>query len=301
MDIGTAKPTAEQRAATPHHLIDIVEPDRQFSLAEYLAAAEACVAEIRRRGKEVLFVGGTPLYLKGLLRGTFKGPAADPLLRRSLEQEERARPGTLHRRLAEVDPAAAERLHSNDLRRLVRALEVFLKTGVPISKWQRQFDRGLPAERCRVFLLDWPRAVLYRRVNRRVEAMFQQGLVDEVRSLLARERPLGRTASQAVGYREVIEHLEGRRGLDETIALVKQHTRQLAKRQGTWFRSLRGMPARADRRADRCPPRGGCDLCRGSRELDRSQRRRSSTIGGLLCPIARPGADRRGRSAPKSY
>lgn len=238
MDIGTAKPTAEQRAATPHHLIDIVEPDRQFSLAEYLAAAEACVAGIRRRGKEVLFVGGTPLYLKGLLRGTFKGPAADPLLRRSLEQEERARPGTLHRRLAEVDPAAAERLHPNDLRRLVRAMEVFLKTGVPISKWQRQFDRGLPAERCRVFLLDWPRAVLYRRVNRRVEAMFEQGLVDEVRRLLARERPLGRTASQAVGYREVIEHLQGGPGLEETVERVKTHTRQFAKRQWTWFRSL---------------------------------------------------------------
>lgn len=238
MDIGTAKPTREQRAAAPHHLIDIVGPDEDFSLAQYLAAAEACVADIRRRGREVLFVGGTPLYLKGLLRGVFKGPAADPPLRRSLEREERACPGTLHRRLVEVDPAAARKLHPNDLRRLVRALEVFLKTGVPISELQSQFDCGLPASQCRVFLLDWPRGILYRRVDRRVEAMFEQGLVNEIRGLLAGERPLSKTASQAVGYREVIDHLEGGKGLEETIDLVKLHTRQFAKRQWTWFRSL---------------------------------------------------------------
>ena len=123
----------------------------------------------------MLFVGGTPLYLKGLLRGTFKGPAADPPLRRNLEEEERARPGTLHRRLVEVDPAAAARLHPNDLRRLVRALEVFLKTGVPISKWQRHFDRRLPAERCRVFLLDWPRARPLPQDQLPGQAMFDEG------------------------------------------------------------------------------------------------------------------------------
>lgn len=238
MDIGTAKPTSEQRAAVPHHLVDIVEPHQEFSLAQYVEAAETCVAEIRARGNEVLFVGGTPLYLKALLRGIFEGPAADSVLREQLEAKEHQQPGTLHRRLADVDPQGASRLHPNDTRRLVRALEVFEKTGTPISQWQQQFDRGLPADRCRVFLLDWPRDVLYRRVNRRVEIMFDQGLVEEVAGLVGGERPLSKTAAQAVGYREVMEHLAGGPGLAETIDLVKTHTRQFAKRQWTWFRSL---------------------------------------------------------------
>lgn len=238
MDIGTAKPAAEQRACVPHHLIDVVEPDEEYSLAQYVAAAESCVDEIRNRGCEVLFVGGTPLYLKALLRGIFEGPAADSSLRAELERAEVERPGTLHHRLAECDPKAAARLHRNDIRRLVRALEVFEKTGVPMSQWQQQFDHGRPADQCRVFLLDWPREVLYRRVNRRVEIMFEQGLVEEVAGLMGLERPLGKTASQAVGYREVIEHLRGGPDLETTIELVKTHTRQFAKRQWTWFRSL---------------------------------------------------------------
>ena len=238
MDIGTAKPTAEQRAAVPHHLVDVVDPHEEFSLAQYVDAAEATVADIRGRGREVLFVGGTPLYLKALLRGIFEGPAADPALRERLEEEERREPGALHRRLSQCDPLSAERLHPNDTRRLVRALEVFEKTGAPISQWQQQFDRPTPAEQCRVFLLDWPRETLYRRVNRRVEIMFEQGLVEEVAGLLQRERPLSKTASQAVGYREVIEHLRGGSDLKTTIELVQTHTRQFAKRQWTWFRSL---------------------------------------------------------------
>ncbi|NLS96063.1 MAG: tRNA (adenosine(37)-N6)-dimethylallyltransferase MiaA [Planctomycetaceae bacterium] len=238
MDVGTAKPTAEQRAAVPHHLIDILEPHEEFSLAHYVDAAKACTAEIRNRGREVLFVGGTPLYLKALLRGIFEGPSADPVLRNQLQAKEREQPGSLHRRLAEVDPVAAGRLHPNDMRRLVRALEVFEKTGTPISQWQQQFDRGLPPDRCRVFLLEWPRELLYQRVNRRVEIMFAHGLVEEVAQLMKRGHPLSKTAAQAVGYKEVIEHLRGGPGLKETIELVQTHTRQFAKRQWTWFRSL---------------------------------------------------------------
>lgn len=239
MDIGTAKPGAEQRHAVPHHLIDIIEPHEDFSLARYLEAAEQMVGDIQRRGRKVLFVGGTPLYLKGLLRGVFEGPAADWKLRHELEAEEQSLgSGHLHRRLAEVDRKAAERLHPNDTRRLIRALEVFLKTGRPISQWQEQFDVGLPAEQCRVFVLDWPREWLYERINLRVQQMFAEGLVDEVRQLLAAPSGLSRTARQAVGYQEVIEHLEGRHTLAETIELVPLHTRQFAKRQGTWFRSL---------------------------------------------------------------
>ena len=239
MDIGTAKPTPEQRRRVPHHLIDVLDPQEEFSLAQYVKAAGRCAADIVGRGREVLFVGGTPLYLKALLRGIFQGPSADwELRRRLLDQARRNGDQWLHQQVANVDPAAAARLHPNDTRRLIRALEVYQKTGQPISELQRQFDVGRPAADCRVFVLDWPKAELYARIQRRVEAMFAAGLVEEVRGLLAGPGPPSRTARQAVGYREVIEHLEGRRSRTETIELVQQHTRQLAKRQGTWFRSL---------------------------------------------------------------
>jgi len=173
------------------------------------------------------------------LRGIFQGPPADWDFRRRLEDEaHREGPDYLHRRLAEVDPVAAKRLHPNDTRRLIRALEVHEKTGQPISRLQEQFETGRSAEACRVFVLDWPTAQLNGRINRRVDAMFAAGLVEEVRDLLEGPHPLSKTAAQALGYREVIEHLEGERGLSETIELVKTHTRQFAKRQRTWFRSL---------------------------------------------------------------
>ena len=239
LDIGTAKPTPQQRAAVPHHLIDVLEPQQQYSLAQYIEAARRYIEEIQGRGREVLFVGGTPLYLKGLLRGICDGPAADWEFRKRLQQQSREHgPQWLHCRLAAVDPAAAARLHPNDVRRLVRALEVYEKTGRPISELQQQFEYGRPAQQCRVFVLDWPRAELHARIERRVDEMFAAGLVAEVRGLLAAPQPLSRTARQAVGYAEVIAHLEGKFDLPETIQLVKHHTRQLAKRQRTWFRSL---------------------------------------------------------------
>lgn len=249
MDVGTAKPTAAERSRVPHHLIDVLEPDEHFSLARYLQMAHQAIDRIKARGGEVLFVGGTPLYLKGLLRGIFRGPPADWQLRQRLEEEARNRPpGFLHRRLAQVDPAAAARLHPNDSRRLIRALEVCHKTGRPISQLQQQFDTGRDAPQCRVFVLDWPTPRLNARIDRRVDEMFAQGLVDEVQRLLDRPRPLSKTAAQAVGYREVTEHLQGVRGLAETVALVKTRTRRFAKRQRTWFRSLsecRFVPVRA--------------------------------------------------------
>ena len=161
LDIGTAKPTPPERRSVPHHLIDVLEPHEEYSLAQYVAAAGRCVAEIAGRGHEVLFVGGTPLYLKGLLRGIFEGPPADWELRRRLADQARQNGGQwLHQQVAQVDPAAAARLHANDTRRLIRALEVYEKTGRPISQWQRQFDVGRPAADCRVFVLDWPKAEL---------------------------------------------------------------------------------------------------------------------------------------------
>jgi tRNA dimethylallyltransferase len=239
MDIGTAKPTPQEQREVPHHLIDVLDPHEEFSLAQYIAAAGQVAAEIADRGRQVLFVGGTPLYLKGLLRGVFQGPPADWELRRQLA-DDAARDGgvRLHERLAAIDPAAAARLHPNDTRRLIRAIEVFEKLGRPISELQRQFEIERPVEECRVFVLDWPRTELCDRIDRRVEQMFSAGLVEEVRRLLAGPHPLGRTARQAVGYREVIEHLQGRHDLGETVELVRLHTRQLAKRQCTWFRSL---------------------------------------------------------------
>ncbi|HEX4147425.1 MAG TPA: tRNA (adenosine(37)-N6)-dimethylallyltransferase MiaA [Pirellulales bacterium] len=239
LDIGTAKPTPDQRRRVPHHLIDLVEPEDEFSVAQYCEAAAATVAEITARGRQPLFVGGTPLYLKSLLRGIFEGPPADWAWRTQIEEQAAANgPDWLHARLAEVDPRAAARLHPHDTRRLIRALEVYAKTGRPISDWQQQFDRGRPAEECRVFVLDWPREQLYERINRRVETMFSDGLVLEVQELLQSGRRFGRTARQAVGYREVLEHLEGQRDLAATIELVQQRTRQFARRQLTWFRSL---------------------------------------------------------------
>jgi len=238
MDIGTAKPSPEERAGIPHHLIDTLEPDQSFSVAQYVETAHAVVADIRQRGRVALFVGGTPLYLKALLRGLFEGPPADEELRRQLSDEaERREPGWLREKLRAVDPAAAERLHENDTRRLIRALEVYEQTGRPISEWQRQFDQPGPGSN-RVYVLDWPRHELHRRIDERVDRMFAAGLVDEVRRLLEGPRPLSHTARQAVGYREVIEHLERGLPLDETREAIKGHTRQLAKRQMTWFRGL---------------------------------------------------------------
>ncbi len=239
MDIGTAKPSAADRLRVPHHLTDVVSPYEDFSLARYLETAAAIAAEIHSRGREVLFVGGTPLYLKGLLRGIFQGPAADWQFRSDLTRESEGNaPGWLHGRLAQVDPATAARLHTNDQRRIIRALEVFHKTGHPISELQQQFERGLPAESCRVFVIDRPRAVLHQRIDRRVEAMFAAGLVDEVAGLLSHPRGLSKAARQAVGYAEVIDFHSGQHDLAAAIELVKVHTRQLAKRQSTWFRSL---------------------------------------------------------------
>ncbi|HUY33271.1 MAG TPA: tRNA (adenosine(37)-N6)-dimethylallyltransferase MiaA [Pirellulales bacterium] len=239
LDIGTAKPTAGQRRAIPHHLIDLVEPSEEFSLARYVAAAGTAAAEIRARGRRVLFVGGTPLYLKALLRGIFEGPAADWELRRALESSIQTHGrGWIYQRVEAVDPVAARRLHPNDTRRLIRAYEVHQLTGQPISRLQQQFDRAQPPDECHVYVLDRPRDELYARINDRVVAMFAAGLVAEVEQLLAEGCRFSRTARHALGYREVVEYLAQRRDLSDTRNLVQIRTRNFAKRQMTWFRSL---------------------------------------------------------------
>lgn len=251
MDIGTAKPTADERARVPHHLLDVLDPWESASVAWWLDKAAEVVRLIEQRGRRALFVGGTALYLKSLLEGLFEGPPGDADLRRRLEVEaEQLGKQALHDRLAQVDPPTAARLHPNDVRRVIRALEVHSLTGQPISAWQTQWsqNRTSPAESQRFQCLDLPREVLYDRINRRVEEMIAQGWLDEVRRLRDLERPLSREASQALGYNELMAHLEGRCSLTEAVTTIQTRSRQFAKRQLTWFRNLPGcsmQPAEA--------------------------------------------------------
>ena len=242
MDIGTAKPTPEQLREVPHHLIDRLDPWESANVAWWLAEAANACRDITGRGKTPLFVGGTPLYLKALLFGLFDGPSADPAVRARLEAEAAAvGNGPLHARLAAVDPAAATKIHVNDLRRIIRALEVFELTGKPMSAWQQQWPTPTAsADSTAIQWIDWPRSVLHERIDRRVDAMFADGLVEEVKQLLALPRPLSKEANQALGYKETTRHLTGELSLADTIEAVKAHTRQFAKRQVTWFRHLPG-------------------------------------------------------------
>ncbi len=234
MDVGTAKPSLEDRARIPHHLVDVLDPWESANLAWWLEQAESYCRAIQQSGRRVLLVGGTPLYLKALLHGIFKGPPADPPLRRELEQL----PGAeLHTRLAARDSAAAAKLHRNDVRRLVRALEVVELTGRPISQWQQQFDQP-PNRKCPALWLDLPRDVLYTRIDRRVEEMLERGLLEEVRALLALPKPLSKEARQALGYKELLDHLKGECSLTKAVERIKTRTRNFAKRQLTWFRHL---------------------------------------------------------------
>jgi tRNA dimethylallyltransferase len=241
MDIGTAKPTVAERSAVAHHLVDVLDPWESASVGWWLKQAELACAEIAQRGKTVLFVGGTPLYLKALIFGLFEGPPADEAIRQRLTAEaERDGAESLHRRLQTVDPPAAAKIHANDVRRVIRALEVFERTGQPISARQTEW-MAVPADQPPTIpWINWPRAELYERIDRRVEAMFAEGLVEEVRHVTSLPKPLSREAGQALGYREVGEYLAGRMSLAETIAAVKTHSRQFAKRQVTWFRHLPG-------------------------------------------------------------
>jgi tRNA dimethylallyltransferase len=242
MDIGTAKPTMDERRGVPHHLLDVLDPGESASVAWWLEQAAAICQDIEARGRQPLFVGGTPLYLKALLRGLFDGPPADIAIRTRLEGDA-SRDGApaLHARLGCVDPTSAARLHPNDVRRVVRALEVLELTGQPLSSWQTEWQ-GPPApgdlETPRCFCLELDRADLYARIDSRVESMIADGLFEEARVLRTASRPLSREAAQAVGYREAFDYLDGLSSREETVARIQTRSRQLAKRQMTWFRAL---------------------------------------------------------------
>jgi tRNA dimethylallyltransferase len=239
LDIGTAKLPAEDRDGIPHHLIDIVDPGDNYSLAEYVNAATDKIAEIHMRNKNVLFVGGTALYLKAMLRGIFEGPPADQDFRKELQRKMQGQPPeVLHNLLKKVDPDSAKRLHPNDVKRVVRALEVYEKTGKPISQFQKQFDVGTPSERCNVYVLQMQRDVLYARINQRIDRMIYDGLLDEVKMLANRNFVIGTSARQALGYKELFDYLDGKSTYPQAVEYIKQNTRNFAKRQETWFRGL---------------------------------------------------------------
>lgn len=241
LDIGTGKVTLEERRGIPHHLLDVVEPAETFSAAQYEKLALAAITGIRARGRLPILVGGTGLYYRVVVREyLFAGPGADPELRARLTGEARAEGSpALHRRLAGVDPVAASRLHPNDLRRIIRALEVYTLTGVPISAQQQaspepRFDLVSVA-------LTAPRENLYQRIDRRVEQMLARGLLAEVRALVARGLASWLTAVQALGYKEFFPYLRGEEELPAAVARLKQETRRYAKRQLTWFRREPGL------------------------------------------------------------
>ncbi|MFH1573450.1 MAG: tRNA (adenosine(37)-N6)-dimethylallyltransferase MiaA [Acidobacteriota bacterium] len=240
MDIGTAKPSAQDRTRVPHHLIDVAEPSEEFSVARFVELADQAIRAIHHRGRPILAVGGTGLYLKALSEGLFEGPSADPAIRAWLKaRAAEVGPAALHAELQAVDPVAAERIHPNDLRRIVRALEVYELVGQPISALQTQWDAQRSVYDCNFVGLRRALEDQNHRTNQRVTRMIELGLVDEVRTLLAESPPLGNTARKAVGYAEISAHLSGRMTLAEATEKIKINTRQLAKSQRTWFKRFR--------------------------------------------------------------
>ena len=237
MDIGTAKPTPEEQQAARHHLIDCADISEPFSVADYQSLADAAIADIQDRGRRVLLVGGAGLYFRAIVDGLFEGPGADPALRKRLEMEA-AQFGVdaLHKRLQTCDPESAGRIHPNNLVRVIRALEVYELTGTPMSELQQQWHPEKQRYPFIAFGLTMPRALLYRRIEQRVDVMLANGLIAEVEALLAAGYPRDSIALQSFGYRELIAYLDGDCTYTEAISQLKQNTRRFAKRQLTWFR-----------------------------------------------------------------
>jgi tRNA dimethylallyltransferase len=256
MDIGTAKPTPGEMQGVVHHMIDVVEPTQRFTASEWLAGATRVIDDCRARGVVPVVVGGTHLYVKLLVDGMFEGPGADDALRTELAAMD---PAALRAELERVDPAAAARLHPNDVRRTIRAIEVFRLTGTPITDHHGQWGGGAPlrgerdrtmqgALNCRpggaryqLITLTWPVELINPRINARVKEMMSRGLEAEARSLWERG-VLGPTAREALGYKQLVEHFEGRCSLADAVERIKVETRRFAKNQRTWLKQLRARP-----------------------------------------------------------
>ncbi len=234
LDIGTAKPSSAERARVPHHLIDICDLTENFDAAQFVRRAQKAVEEIQARNKTPIFCGGTGLYFKAFLSGLGEAPATNPELRSELEAESFEK--LLHE-LRERDPAAYAQIDKQNPRRVIRAGEVIRLSGKKFSEQRAAWKSEVRSQKSEKFVcLTRPRADLHTRINARVDAMFARGLVDETCTLLQHGLAENKTAMQAIGYRQVVEHLRGERSLEETIELVKSRTRQFAKRQLTWFR-----------------------------------------------------------------
>jgi len=238
MDIGTAKPTREEMRGIPHHLISIIEPDQDYSVAVFQKQAREVIADIQSRGKLPILAGGTGLYIRAVIdRYDFTGACRDESLRAGLLKEvERCGFESLHRRLAEVDRESAARLHPRDVRRVIRALEVYYLTGKPLSSYQKAKEFAEPLYNLLIFGLTMERELLYRRIEQRVDAMIKVGLVEEVEGLLNAGYSTGLTSMQGLGYKEMALYLTGEVSLPRAIELLKRNTRRFAKRQLTWFR-----------------------------------------------------------------
>jgi tRNA dimethylallyltransferase len=237
MDIGTATPTMEERGGVPHHLLSVVPPDTPFTLDDWLAAAENAIADVRGRGRWPIVVGGTNLYVQALLFGLLDAPPPDRQVRAELASMD---PPRLREELRSRDPAAAARIHPNDIRRTIRAVEYARSTGRALSDAQVQWGEACRPD-ARILGLDWPVEAINTRINARVAAMMQGGLLREVRRLHGGGM-LGEQAAAGVGYAQLIEHLEGRCSLDEAVEQIKIRSRRLGKQQRTWLRRFRLLP-----------------------------------------------------------
>jgi len=241
-DIGTDKPTVEARRGVPHHLIDIVGPEVQFTAADFVREALSAARGIAARGRLPIVAGGTGLYIKALCDGLFPGPGRDPALRAALEAEAREKGlETLFRRLEAVDPEYAHKIRGRDRIRIIRALEVHAATGRPISEHFRATESPVKGRTVVRLGLRLEKDELYRRIDARVDRMFERGLIEEVRGLLARGVPETAPPFRALGYSHVLRYLKGGIGRDEAAALTKTDTRHYAKRQMTWFRKMAGI------------------------------------------------------------
>ena len=242
MDIGTAKATLPERAGIPHHMIDIVDPDKRFSVADYKKMALECIDAIIARGRKVVVVGGTGLYISALIYNIrYPGFAADPAYRERLSREALSSGSeALYSELCNIDPEAAIKIHAHDLKRIIRALEIYRATGKRMSEHERLSLSEPPQYTYDIIGLNAARDELYRRIDARVDQMFERGLLDEARALLERYGSTG-TASQAIGYKELFSYLNGEYPLCEAIQKIKSGTRHYAKRQMTWFRRMPGV------------------------------------------------------------
>ena len=242
MNIGTDTPSEEDRQRVPHRLIDLVEPDEPFNAGEFRRRALREISRLYEKGLLPLVVGGTGLYVRALLHGLWAGPPSDRILRRKLEEEARVRGGeSMYQELGRVDPATARRLHPRDTVKVLRALEVYRQTGAPLSKAHEEHRERATPFRALVLGLTMERAILYQRIDHRVDLELAKGLVDETRTLLAKGYSRDLVSMKSLGYRQMAGYLEGEYSFDEAVRRLKRDTRHFAKRQMTWFRKEPGL------------------------------------------------------------